>query len=547
MRKLTFAATDSLAVGRRKFLKIAGNTTAAVMLRSWLEAKSTQNLVPPQPRPSLSYWCSWVTQNSPRTDDLRGTLANLNEETLLHNPGWVSRHYEKIRGDLIVVLDEGWDLPPQTDVSKEIWPLGSLELQEEKFPSCGGSPAARLRKLNDMIRKLGWAGVGVWVPAQLQGDGRNGKLRPPEDVVPYWTERARWCADAGIAYWKVDWGARSRSVDFRRTLSRIARGVAPGLRVEHAVIVRPVNEPQDGSGRFAHWTDVKERAFQTVAFSDVFRGYDILYQMPTATMLDRIATLLQAAPALWEGPGFINSEDEVYLGAALGCTLGIMRHPQWRSSLDTEVNPVQYHKRIDEAVRAVRWQRIAPPVRIRDVRTVTDEHVLTDRYHFSTGQTWATEVIGKEFTQSAPARVARGMPLPSVVAPGDMPFVVASRHPNGAIAVAALERTLHQQIVAPRAAVEIEVGAGRHPIGIFGLYESLILHATGLLKGCRIWAQDLAGDEAVDITKRCFVEGTSVRLEGTLLADLGRIAQTPGDLSLRGLVIQLTLRSSVVG
>ncbi len=120
------------------------------------------------------------------------------------------------------------------------------------------------------------------------------------------------------------------------------------------------------------------------------------------------------------------------------------------------------------------------------------------------------------------------------------PFVVASCHPNGAIGVAALERTLHQQIVALRAKVEIEVGAGRHPIGIFGLYESLILRATELPNGRRIWAQDLAGDEGVDITKRCFVEGTSVRLEGTVLADLGRIAQTPGDLSLPGLVIQLT-------
>ena len=69
---------------------------------------------------------------------------------------------------------------------------------------------------------------------------------------------------------------------------------------------------------------------------------------------------------------------------------------------------------------------------------------------------------------------------------------------------------------------------------------SLTLRATEPLKGCRIWAQDLAGDEAVDITKCCFVEGTSVRLEGTLLADLGRIAQTPGDLSLPGMVIQLT-------
>ncbi len=473
IRPSALPATDSVAIGRRKFLKIAGGTTAAVILRSRLEAKSTRNLVPLQPRPSLSYWCSWVTQNSPRPDDLQGTLANLNEEKLLDNPGWVSRYYEKIRGDLIVVLDEGWDVPLEANISEKEWSLGSLELSEEKFPSCRGAPTERLRKLNELVRHVGWSGVGVWVAAQLQQDGRNGKLRPNTDVVPYWTERARWCANAGIAYWKVDWGARSRSIDFRRTLSRVAQTQAPELRVEHAVVIRPLNEPQDGSGRFAHWIEVRNRAFETVTFSDVLRGYDILYQMPTATMLDRVATLLQAMPAHWDGQGFINSEDEVYLGAALGCTLGIMRHPLWGSSLNIDVNPVQYHRRIDEAVRAVRWQRIAPPVRIRDMQTVTDERVLTDRYYFSPGQTWATEVIGKEFAQSAPARVARGMPLPSVVATGEKPFVVASRHPNGAIAVASLERTLHQQIVALRAKVEIEVGAARHPIAIFGLYESL--------------------------------------------------------------------------
>src|SRR6266576_649139 len=112
------SASDFHLVGRREFLKIAGGTTAAVILRSRLEAKSTRNLVPLQPRPSLSYWCSWVTQNSPRPDDLQGTLANLNEEKLLDNPGWVSRYYEKIRGDLIVVLDEGWDVPLAANISR---------------------------------------------------------------------------------------------------------------------------------------------------------------------------------------------------------------------------------------------------------------------------------------------------------------------------------------------------------------------------------------------------------------------------------------------
>src|SRR5260370_27496090 len=78
IRRSALPATDSVAIDRRNFLKIAGGTTAAVILRSPLEVKSTRNLVPPQPRPSLSYWCSWGTHNSPPPTHLQATLVHLN-------------------------------------------------------------------------------------------------------------------------------------------------------------------------------------------------------------------------------------------------------------------------------------------------------------------------------------------------------------------------------------------------------------------------------------------------------------------------------------
>jgi len=104
---------------------------------------------------------------------------------LLEDPGWIRRYDEKIRGDPIVLLDEGWEMPVNVQVPGDLWRLASMELSEDKFPSFKGSPAERLKKLNDRVRQLGWAGLGLWVAAQLSGDGKEDeKLRPEEDVIP---------------------------------------------------------------------------------------------------------------------------------------------------------------------------------------------------------------------------------------------------------------------------------------------------------------------------------------------------------------------------
>ena len=134
---------------------------------------------------------------------------NLSEKLLFEEPGWASRYFQKVRGDLYLLLDLGWDVPPGLQFDQERWRLGTLELAEAKFPSCKGSPAERLRQLNSLCKAAGWRGAGIWIPAQMPGDGKEGKLTDAASLEAYWRERARWSHQAGIEYWKVDYGARS--------------------------------------------------------------------------------------------------------------------------------------------------------------------------------------------------------------------------------------------------------------------------------------------------------------------------------------------------
>ena len=53
----------------------------------------------------------------------------------------------------------------------------------------------------------------------------------------------------------------------------------------------------------------------------------------------------------------------------------------------------------------------------------------------------------------------------------------------------------------------------------------------------RIWAQDLAGTEAVDISDRVKVDGSSVVVPGEVIADVGLSAASEGDISDPGLVL----------
>lgn len=132
------------------------------------------------------------------------------------------------------------------------------------------------------------------------------------------------------------------------------------------------------------------------------------------------------------------------------------------------------------------------------------------------------------------------MPLPRVSSKGDTPFVIASRNPNGAVSVATQERnSIEKGFYFPVADVSIEVGNGNYPIGIFGKYKSLRLNFTKNITGLKVYAQDLAGSTATDITKLVSMKGNSILMPGGLIDKIGLSAASDNDISAPGLVLML--------
>ena len=543
---------------RRDFIRRGASAAALAFVpsASGLTAglvPSGVNLVPDRPGKTPSYWCTWGIQNYSLEvpDELtHATVANnLTEKLMFQDPGWATKYFPKVRGDLYILYDLGWDVPPSLQFDKERWRLGSLEVSTAKFPSCSGTPAQRLRKLNEMTKAAGWRGAAIWIPAQAPGDGKDGRLMGPKELEQFFRERARWSREAGIEYWKIDYGARDGDADFRKMITTVAQEGSPGLRVEHARCCGPVSDEEvpwenlvaSKKGSYRTWDNGKilQQALKLLEFSDVLRTYDVTAYFSVPTTLDRVAQILAGVSKSTRKSALLNCEDEPYIGAVLGCAMGILRHPLWRDYPNKPYDPYSVKRRIDAVTRAVRWQRLAPAFGVGMAKVTLDDNFQLDHWVFKENETWAQWLVGREVVQGAPARVARGMALPMVLGKGLRPYVVASQNPNGAIAVATLPRISKEKgFYLPLVDVGIEIGEGNSPVGVFGRYRSLTLRLAGNLGRRRAWAQDLAGDRATDITDRVRVNGATVTLEGDVIDSIGLSAATPGDVSDPGLVLQ---------
>jgi hypothetical protein len=520
------------------------------------------NLVPDTPSPTPNYWCTWGIQTFSSPDlavaSWQHPVNQMQEHILLGDTGWFTKYIPAIRSDLYLLFDVGWDLPLNMNADADKWLYGSLEVSEERFPSCTGSPSERLRTLNRMTKDAGWKGAGIWVSPQMVGEQPDGEQPDQHTSEQYWTERVLWSRSAGIMYWKVDVGRHNGSAEYRRMLTQIARREFPELVIEHAIMAGPLNdvptpwgvpEASTGTGRFTPEQGAYRRGVEFLMFSHVLRTYDVTAHLSVATTLERVARLLHAADSEPQSNDqferLINCEDEPYLGAALGLAMGFMRHPCWNENFSDKYDPTHYSKRIDEITRAVRWQRIAPAFGVGAVPlhipVNVDEQLLRDSWTFEPGETWASWVIGQEVVQTAPARVTRGIPLPEVRTThgGIPPFVVASRHPNGAVAVATLPRTSPANgIRVPHADITLDLRDGASFVGIFGEYSSLTLKLP--LGKWDVHGHDLAFDSAHDLTEQVHHSDEGITIPGELIRLIGLEAATDGDLSEPGMVLKLS-------
>lgn len=517
---------------RREFLTALVATSLATTTRGFAKGAPSSSglpsLVPKQPSQVPNYWCTWAVQNymygQGKTTldtlllegDSGGRLAHdaMNEEALLGQRGWASNFHAKVREDLYLLLDDGW----QTGGT------ATFQLDPAKFPSFKGSNVERLRALNLEIMRMGWRGAALWC--------RN----TPGGAADFELESQ--CRDAGIRYWKIDIGDPAFNLIRTRDNARIP------LTLEHVHGELPVNGSWKTDGRFGPQPRGCRR-MEILEHTDVYRTYDVTSILSLPTTLDRISELLQSAAGHPELHSLLNVEDEVYVAAVLGCTMGVMRHPLHglRPGNDPDLffnGSRNAKRRMDEVVRALRWQRIAAPFSCGTGKFQADAEILSDGWTFAPGETWQHDLLGTTVWQGAPAIVARNIDLPIVKAEGDKPFVYAARFPNGAVAVGAQERTRPGHAWYLRSgAVTVRAGDAPGPFGIFGEYESLTLTFDKAPHGRRVLAQDLAGDEPVDITSLVKFEGDAIHFSGNLLRAVGLRNRTADDLSSPGAVVAL--------
>jgi hypothetical protein len=485
-------------------------------------------LIPQKTSQAPNYWCTWAAQNytfgqKQNSIDialLEGETGNqlahnaMNEIALLGQGGWASSFYPEVREDLYLLLDDGW----------QAGGTATFQLDPAKFPSFKEASAGRLQALNREIESMGWRGAALWCRNTPGGDADYGLERQS--------------SDAGIAYWKIDIGDPTFNLVRTRDSARFP------LTLEHVHGESPVNGDWKIDGRFGSqaWDS---RRMEILKNTDVYRTYDVTSILSLPTTLDRVSELLKGAAGHPEMRSLLNVEDEVYVAAVLGCTMGVMRHPLHgpRPGNDPDLffnGPRKAKSRMDEVVRALRWQRIAPPFSTGIGHFMSDDEILTDSWTFASGETWQHELVGSTVQQSAPASIARNLEIPKVGTRGDRPFIFAARFPNGAVAVGAQERTLtHKAWFMPACEVTLNVNDAPGPFGIFGEFERLTLRFAKRPHGKRCIAQDLAGDDPIDISDQVERDGTCIHLGGDLLRRVGLRNSTPGDLSSPGLVLAL--------
>lgn len=507
---------------------------------------------------TANYWCTWLSQawfarpeDAPATESEAGRLLvqmrkRLDEDFLFGSLGLATKYFHGVRSDLIIVLDDGWDVPPVNHQAPpafcDAW--GSLVLDPERFPSFSipNDPAESLKLLGDKIKSLGYCGLGLWVSPQIPRKNHDDHYSMAE-AEDHWSVRARWCAHADIKYVKIDWGYHSGEAEYREMMTRVFRHESPQTLVEHGRCqgpLSPTSEEKADPIRIAKRLQTLRRFF---ACSDVFRTYDIEPAFRHVTTLHRLAEALRlGAPPLDVAPplrGVVNIENEPYIGAALGCALGIMDHEHMLDVSPTgEENP---SRSVDAFFRALRWHRLAPSYSIHGSSFDIDKTEWVDSYDFHQSS-WPN--LQGIHTQTAPSIICRDCLPPRVLCvDGEAPFVIASCNPSGAYSIATLPRTRVGQLnTTPLADIAARVPNAFSPIGVFGFFESLRLEFEVDISGRKVFGQDLlSDDDAVDISDTITHNADSLVLPGDLITRIGLSKKRhTKDSSGPGLVLQIS-------
>lgn len=382
---------------------------------------------------TYDYYCTWQAQNIFCQEKGVSNRDYLDEEALFKKNG-LAEAFLECRKDLYFILDDGWDVYYSQN-EKEPYPFASHEIKKDRFPHFKGKPEERLKKLVDKIMSYGWKGVGIWVCAQGYQKAYTYSVKR---LKAYFKKRLEWSKYARIAYWKVDWGVYGNDFSFRKMLTNLAKEIYPELIIENTLCMPPVNgmnqeEEENRKYQFPWNQQTKKYMDKVCQLSEVFRSYDVTEELSSTTTLARLCYLLKQKHSI------INCEDEVYMGAILGCSLGIERNIQCTLSKITPQS--SFHYRYNEAIAAMRYRTLSQP--FVGTKLHLSKEIFTDEVLF--GPYWSENVSNQLVKQKCPARVARNTSLPKVHPIQKVPYVVCCKDLNHHYALGTFKRLNHEK------------------------------------------------------------------------------------------------------
>jgi len=445
---------------------------------------------------SGNYYCTWDSQDRyAREYGIKDCRSAMNEEFLFSDKGVLKDYFKDSRKDLIVVIDDGWDVPYGA-VSFDFKIFGSLILAEERFPSFKGNPEEKLKALSDKVKEMGYLGLGVWVCINCVTEEEDNHF-DSEYARKYWEERARWCKYADIKYLKIDWGIYGRDPEYRALVTESIRKVNPDIMIEHAL---PFDAYNVGMNE-----EESEKIPKILKCSDFYRTYDVLESLDVSVTLARVYGIVNLSEDKSSTACVLNVENELMLGASLNSSVGIMSHPKWKDGVE------------EMAKACVEWHKVAPPVALKNVKF--SEEKLTDSrdYSYLTEGHWLYDsMYGKVKEISAPAVIAVNIDLPKVTYMEDNPFVIASENTKtGAVSIGFLKRTYKDKCeFIKRIDAEIE-NKNNTPTGVFGEFKTLSVNYGKAFS--KVIMRNLVTGESTDITAMVNVK------ENTLHIDFAKI------------------------
>jgi len=517
------------------------------------------NLVPDEAGTAPNYWCTWYWQNylilkgQEVTNPDAGTVytnqaarEGMTEENIFGLQGMAIVMLPKTRSDYYFVIDHGWqdkNIPDDT--------FFTLMMDTIDFPGYAHlNPQEKIKQMNIDIKALGWKGLGLWV-----------RGNPSEKEMRKFVE---WSKYAKVGYWKIDGG----DIKYYYA-SKIKNEIYPELTLEHITGAGPINPKWNMPGLSIYpsvynreeavsqkleaslnsATEKVEKSLDVIKNTDVFRTYDAAPLLVSTTTMQRIHDILVETAGNREYKAFLNIQDDCNIAAALGLLVAVKRHPMKTPRMykgkdfHLQISGERHvDQRLNEMDRLALWQRIAPPMPAGYGTYLFSKHNLVDSIVFQENDTWFKATHEKMVRQSAPAIMARNIVLPEVKHKELAPYVMASKFPNGALAIATEGRvTPNQSWIHPRADILLNEVEINKPIGIFGYYESLTLEFSQVLPNdIRIYGQDLLSKKAINLTKKVKIHKNKIIIQGSLIEEIGTMKADKDDISVPGMVIKIT-------